>query len=122
MIHDCAPVVVQIPRHEIVMLMPQLTLLLAAESNVVHSYAAICIERLLSMKARVLLNLSQPVFMCRLPVLLSSVPSHSRSPPFSRSLSLSLCVCVCIGCVCVCVCVRACCRLSQDSVVSTQAM
>lgn len=49
---DSVSVILQIPKHEIVMLMPQLTLLLTAESNKVHSYAAICIERLLSMKVR----------------------------------------------------------------------
>ncbi|KAL5726908.1 hypothetical protein ACHQM5_000152 [Ranunculus cassubicifolius] len=40
----------QIPKHGVIMLMPQVTQFLTAESNMVHSYAATCIEKLLLVK------------------------------------------------------------------------
>lgn len=42
----------QIPKAKILELFPALILLLGAEANVVHSYAAMCLERILGMKVR----------------------------------------------------------------------
>lgn len=42
----------QIPKAEALAAFPGLVRLLGSDSNVVHSYAATCIERLLSLKVR----------------------------------------------------------------------
>jgi len=44
----------QVPKAEVLAAFPGIVRLLGSHSNVVHSYAAICIERLLSLKVRLL--------------------------------------------------------------------